>query len=64
MINITSMKSILSEIEILKGKKGFDLLKILLKGIGNCINFEDLRKNFAEILGYRKNPNRYEDILD
>jgi hypothetical protein len=44
--------------------KGYNILKILLKGIETCETYKELHTNFAEILAFRGNPHRFEELID
>ena len=40
------------------------MLEILLEGMITCNNEDDLRSNIKEILAFRSNPKRFEEVLD
>jgi hypothetical protein len=62
--DVVAIKVILAEMAHQKQGKGYNVLAILLKGIETCHSLKELQTNFAEVLAYRKNPQRFEDLVD
>ena len=62
--DIISIKELVHEMQAKITNKGYNLLKILLEGLETCENYTDLKTNIGEIIAYKQNPHRFEELVD